>query len=101
MAGDRIAVDFGPMSRTEEYDKFEDYLHTKVEDGVVSMREMEAVLMELVNTVHEAGSTRGGPGDESYSAVLRQATHRMKRVLANLHPELADEVRNLSSHRAR
>jgi hypothetical protein len=85
----------GPM-HLDEYDKFEDFLHTLVEEGSVTRRELDVILRELVKALNDAGST-GNSDDRSFRAVLRAATHRMKRVLIELHPELAGSLRNLNS----
>jgi hypothetical protein len=68
--------------------------------GKISLEDKNAVFAEFVRVTDDAGITQLGL-DEASIAVLRHATHAMRRKLLELHPELAEEVRGLDTGPAR
>ncbi|HWB14111.1 MAG TPA: hypothetical protein VFE62_01455 [Gemmataceae bacterium] len=82
------------MLRFHSYQAVETYVLAKHKEGVLLDDELTDVLAEFSKTVVSAGE-KWEPDDPAFLAVLTQAAFCMKKRLLELHPELADEVRNL------
>ncbi len=78
-----------------------DFVRAKVRSNQIRLREEEVVLKAGLKVIEQAGLPDGADADEITLAVNRQAIHVMKQTLLGLHPELADEVRNLGQGHGR
>lgn len=75
------------------------YIDEKRDRGIIGHDKAHAMYEPAITVFEDSGIDYGEPDERTDKAVLVQAHHLMKKKLLEIHPELADEVRNLGVSR--
>jgi hypothetical protein len=90
-----------PGAALAQYHALIDYIARQRDEGVIQHEEAHAMYEPAIVVFNDSGVDYGELGERTDKAVLVRAHHLMKKKLLEIHPELADEVRNLGPSRLR
>jgi hypothetical protein len=88
-----------PGAALAQYHALIDYIARKRDEGVIKHEEAHAMYEPALVVFNDSGVDYGELSERTDKALLVQAHHLIKKKLLEIHPELADEIRNLGSSR--
>lgn len=90
-----------PGAAFKQYHALIGYIDDKRRQSVIKHEEAHAMYAPAIEVFNDSGVDYGELSERTDKAVLVQAHHLMKKKLLEIHPELADEVRNLGASRSK